>query len=185
MSLLDIAKAVHAEAALKAFPSPIQGNVGVGYSVGAAFEDPGAPFIEWQPTTDKFENYPNMKPLIDGRRAVGTRKVGVDLWIHGEHSPGTDDYASTEALLNAVMYALKQSAGTNVTIESGRWLEGTENESGSDRKVYVLSVTFDIPIVEPKASFSTVTFTLPSHLPLKGGVEFPNGNTVGPSTPPP
>jgi hypothetical protein len=83
------------------------------------------------------------------------------------------------------MYSLLRAAGPSLTIQSGRWLDGTENESGSDRKVYVLSVTFDVPIVEPKASFSTVSFTLDTQLPVKGGMEFPNGNTVGPSTPPP
>jgi hypothetical protein len=183
--ILDIAQAVHDDAALKAFPSPNQGTVSVRYVVGAAMEDPGAPFVEWQPTTDKFENYPNMTLLSDGRRALGTRRVGVDLWIHGEYAPGTDDYGSTETLLNAVMYSLLRAAGPSLTIQSGRWLDGTENESGSDRKVYVLSVTFDVPIVEPKTSFSTVSFTLDTQLPVKGGMEFPNGNTVGPSTPPP
>ena len=185
MSLLDIAKAVHADSALKTFASPIQGTKSVGYSVGAAMEDPGAPFVEWQPTSDKFEPFPNMQRLADGRRALATRKVGVDLWVHGEFASGTDDYASTEALLNAVIYALMQSAGTNLTIESGRWLDGTENESGADRKVYVLSITVEVPVVEPKVSFSTVTFTLPEQLPLSATVKYPNGTTYGPTTPPP
>jgi len=190
MSLLDIAERVHADDALKVFPSPIQGNVSVKYAVGAWHEDPGAPYVEWHPTTDKFEPFRSMQGPVPptfngGTHVLATRLVGGDLYIHGEHSPGTDDYASTETLLNAVIFALMRSAGTNLTIESGRWLDGTEQESGADRKVYVLSITFAVPVTEPKASYSTVNFTLPSHLPVKAGVTYLDGDTVGPSTPPP
>lgn len=191
MSLAGIAATVHADPALAQFPSPSQGVISVPWTVGSHIEDVAPPYVKWQPTKDTFQSWPNLQSLppkfTDVRKALATRLIGADLYIHGELSPvdETDDYASSEALVNAVLYALHRQAGVDLTLEGGRWLGDEENQLGADRKVYVLSVTFATPVLEPKSTYSTVNFTLPSQLPVKAGVTYLDGSTEGPSTPPP
>jgi len=118
------------------------------------------PRVTWVPTQDSF----NLQPPAMTRsvqqaflaanpgkqipRAIATRQVGVEAHIWAGNNPGSaDDYSLTEALVGAVISALRHQAYGVVHLLGGAWVNpGVEANKLGHR--YVLNLAIDIPVLE-------------------------------------
>src|SRR5438876_1186928 len=119
------------------------------------------PRVTWVPTQDTFSpQAPAMTRAVQqaflaanpGKqipRWIATRQVGVEAHLWAGTTPGSaDDYSLTEALLGAVISALRHQAYGVVHLLPSGWVNPRSSEGNLLGHRYVLNLAIDIPVLE-------------------------------------
>ena len=105
------------------------------------------PRIVWVPTGDTFGPPSQRGNSRADSIARQTARTPVDVHLWGA------DWDATIALRDLFLQALRTFAGPNYHPSAGRWVGSEDLESKG--KLYVLSVSFDIPVTDVAISSST------------------------------
>lgn len=190
MSMTGIVQEIHADALLAQYPSPVQGTIAVPGFLGSAnrLQRLEPPAIAWVPAADRYsapQTAIGRNSSATGfiQRTIAKRSASFEAHVHAELSPpgDTDDFVTCEALVDRLLYVVHTRARGNYRLLSGRWVD-VDGEALQDRKVYVLTLELDLPVAEPADLYTRATIL---QAPVSGGMTFPDGDVIGPSTPPP
>jgi hypothetical protein len=89
----------------------------------------------------------------EGPRALVQRDATVDFHLWGKTR------ADAESLIGRLVNVLRVEAGTSFRFGPGRWQQQTGEALRQAGRVYVLSVTFQIPVLEEAGGTGTVQTT--------------------------
>ncbi len=108
-----------------------------------------APRVVWVPTTEGAG--PVVQHWRGEPRALYTRRVGVD-----GHRWGAD-LAATEALIAAVVRAVRTAAGSSYEMGTGSWPAQDAATIAARGRECVLQITFLVPVTDAPLTTGTVT----------------------------
>lgn len=109
------------------------------------------PRLVWVPAD---ETYGPAERIGDDARSLRTRLATLELHIWG------GDYAATELLLNQTLAAVHGTAAGSYELGKGMWMNHKTGPATDLGRVYVVQVTFKIPVTAAPPALKTVT-TIP------------------------
>lgn len=118
------------------------------------------PRVVWVPTQDAFGPATQRGSKPSDPRALLTCRAGMDIHCWAE------SFAAAQALRDALVLALRTAIGVNYQITGGRWLGQEWTALG---RVYVLSLTIDIPITDATPALASPPISVPTTISFAPG----------------
>jgi hypothetical protein len=116
------------------------------------------PRVVWVPTADKFGPPTQRGSVVGDARALHTNRAAVAVHCWGA------DTASALALRDQFIVALRGQIGPNYELQDGGWAGQAMMTNG---RVYILSLTLNIPIVDTAPAVAAPPISLPQDVAMQ------------------